>query len=602
MAFPPRFLDEIRARVSLAGVISKHLKLTRKGREYTGLCPFHNEKTPSFTVNEAKGFYHCFGCGAHGSIFDFEININNLSFLEAVEKLASEAGLEMPESTPEQIARTKEQATLYDVTEKACLFFEKQLRLPVGRSAMDYLKKRGLDEKTISHFRLGYAPAGNALRTELLRENIEQERMASAGLISIRDDGRTPYDYFRNRIIFPITDRKNRVIAFGGRVMGDGQPKYLNSPETPVFSKGHVLYGLSQARKSAFEKQEIIVTEGYMDVIALNSAGYENCVAPLGTALTESQMQELWRISPEPILCFDGDNAGRRAALRAADRALPILKPGISFRFAILPHGSDPDDFIHTEGSAAFGDLLRAAAPLSDVVWKKLLSGPKVDTPERRDALEKGINDAVSDSGDSITKQYYRRDLRDRLWQMFSSKRRNTQTTRNKKYWNKEDSVSSVVPAIFPRKDEGKKLLACIICCPEVSGNWLEDYARLRFDNPVFDKIAEALINELVDNPDHSFQTLYNAIHTAGHNKALDKLKTHIEIIEQKNLSLDDANSELEALVTGLQETALSKEINEISKAMETEKDTEAFEGMWKHLQILREERIKMREKHEEGI
>ncbi|MCK5296848.1 MAG: hypothetical protein KAJ75_08150, partial [Alphaproteobacteria bacterium] len=207
-----------------------------------------------------------------------------------------------------------------------------------------------------------------------------------------------------------------------------------------------------------------------------------------------------------------------------------------------------------------------------------------------------------SDIGDSITRQYYRRDLRDRLWQMFSSKRRNTQTTRNKKYWNKEDSVSSVVPAIFPRKDEGKKLLACIICCPEVSGNWLEDYARLRFDNPVFDKIAEALINELVDNPDHSFQTLYNAIHTAGHNKALDKLKTHIEIIEQKNLSLDDANSELEALVTGLQETALSKEINEISKAMETEKDTEAFEGMWKHLQILREERIKMREKHEEGI
>ncbi|MEK9724579.1 MAG: DNA primase, partial [Rhodospirillaceae bacterium] len=357
MAFSEQFLDELRGRVGLADVVGRRVKLTRKGREHSGLCPFHKEKTPSFTVNEEKGFYHCFGCQAHGSVFDFVMETEGLSFPEAVERLAVEAGMEVPRDTPEDRVRQKQRQTLFDVTEAAAVAFEKALRMPEGRVAREYLAGRGLDEATVTRFRLGFAPAGRTwLRTDMARANVEAGPLVAAGLL-IQPDSGEPYDRFRGRVMFPITDRRGRVIAFGGRILGDGEPKYLNSPETPLFHKGNNLYGLHLAGLAARQADRLIVTEGYMDVIALAQAGFAEAVAPLGTALTEDQIALLWKVVREPVLCFDGDAAGQRAATKAAGRALSQLKPGYGLRFAILPTGEDPDSLVQKRGAAAMQAL-----------------------------------------------------------------------------------------------------------------------------------------------------------------------------------------------------------------------------------------------------
>ena len=356
MAFPPRFLDELRQRCSLADVVGRRVRLTKRGREYVGLCPFHNEKTPSFNVVEDKGFFHCFGCGAHGDVIGFLMQNGGLGFREAVEQLAGEAGLEVPQSTPQERERAQRQVDLQDAMEAACVFFQAQLEAPAGRTGLAYLERRGLDAATIRRFRLGFAPDGREALKRALAGKIPEALLVEGGLLRRPEDGGATYDYFRNRVIFPIGDRGGRIIAFGGRVIGEGQPKYLNSPETPLFQKGRVLYGWAAARANAAKEPSAIVTEGYMDVIALHRAGFATAVAPLGTALTEAQLEELWKLAPEPILCFDGDAAGERAALRAADRALPLLRPGISLRFAALPAGEDPDTLI-----ARYGKIGRAS-------------------------------------------------------------------------------------------------------------------------------------------------------------------------------------------------------------------------------------------------
>ena len=339
MAIAPDFLDEIRARVGLGDVIARHVSLRRAGRELTGLCPFHNEKTPSFTVSEEKGFFHCFGCGAHGDVIGFVMRQEGLSFPEAVERLAGEAGLEVPKATPEEREAAKRAATLHDVMERACRFFEDELQGPRGVDARSYFARRGIDEETRARFRLGYAPdSKTGLRNAVMDGSHPEALLVEAGLL-IRPDNGTPYDRFRGRVIFPIADRRGRVIAFGGRLLGDGKPKYLNSPDTPLFSKGRVLYGMATAREAAHRNGRVIVTEGYTDVIALNRAGFAESVAPLGTALTESHLHALWRMAPEPVLCFDGDAAGKRAAYRAAERAVPLLEPGRSLQFVTLPPG-----------------------------------------------------------------------------------------------------------------------------------------------------------------------------------------------------------------------------------------------------------------------
>jgi DNA primase len=417
MAFPPGFLDELRARLSLSDIVGRKVALKRRsGAEFAGLCPFHNEKTPSFTVNNKKGFFHCFGCGAHGDAVGFVMKTEGLSFPEAVEKLAREAGLAVPRATPAERERADRVASLQQIIEEAARWFQKQLRLPVGRQGLDYLRGRGLDEPTIDDFRLGFAPdVRDGLLAALKREGVPVDKIVEAGLAIQPEDQREAYDRFRGRVMFPINDRRGRVIAFGGRVLGAGEPKYLNSPETPLFHKGANLYCLDRARLAATKDQPVIVAEGYMDVIALHTAGFTGAVAPLGTALTESQMFELWKLTDEPFLCFDGDNAGRRAAARAAERALPLLQAGKSLRFLALPAGEDPDSLLRTRGADAIRRILGLARPLADVVWEMEAEGRATDTPERRASLQRAIEQRVADIADPMVRDYYRTDMRARL-------------------------------------------------------------------------------------------------------------------------------------------------------------------------------------------
>ncbi len=425
MAFPHQFLDELKLRTSLPEVIGRRVQLRKKGREWEGLCPFHKEKTPSFTVNEEKGFYHCFGCGEHGSVFDFVMKTDGLSFPEAVERLAHDAGMQVPQDTPEERQRSERRKSLEDVTEAACAWFERNLHMPEGKAALDYLKDRGLDDKTIKTFRLGFAPnSRNALKGALLRDGVQETMLVDAGLL-IRppddrpDDGRdnTPYDRFRGRVMFPIMSRQGRVIAFGGRIMGDGEPKYLNSPETPIFHKGQVLYGLGQALAAARKSGHMIVTEGYMDVIALHMAGFHEAVAPLGTALTEDHLRALWKVVREPVLCFDGDNAGRRAAARAAERALPLLKSGYGLRFAELPQGDDPDTLVRNRGVEAMQGVLDSALPLSEVLWRMESGGRPPNTPEGKASLQSKLGEYARRIEDPTVRSHFAASFKDRIWQ-----------------------------------------------------------------------------------------------------------------------------------------------------------------------------------------
>jgi DNA primase len=421
MAFPPRFLDEIRNRLSLAEAIGRRVKLTRRGREFVGLCPFHHEKSPSFTVVEEKNFYHCFGCGAHGDVIGFTMRTEGIPFPEAVEKLAGEAGLPLPERDPRAEEHARIAKTLYDANEAAAEWFAAQLYTPEGRTALEYLKRRGLEDGTIARFRLGYAPESrDAVKRALVPKGYAEAQLLEAGLLVKPDDGRSPYDRFRGRVMFPISDKRGRVIAFGGRVLGDEKPKYLNSPDTPLFHKGRVLYAYREARAAANGGAEVIVAEGYMDVIALHQGGFEGAVAPLGTALTEAQIEELWRVKPEPLLCFDGDEAGRRAAARAAERVLPILKPGHSLRFVFLPDGEDPDSLIREGGAGAMKGVLAQAVPLVDWLWRMETHGRALDTPERRAALRKSVMERAAAIPERSVQAQYAAEFEARLGRLFA--------------------------------------------------------------------------------------------------------------------------------------------------------------------------------------
>lgn len=421
MGFTPDFLDEIRNRLPVSDVVGRKVRLTRKGREHTGLCPFHNEKTPSFTVNDDKGFYHCFGCGAHGDVINFTLETEGLSFPETVERLAGQAGLQMPERTEYDAKKAKVKKTLYDLMEAVTHWFESQLMAEIGREGRDYIQKRGLTKQTVKQFRLGYSPNNRtALKDAMLaRSEFTEEMLIESGMLIKPDEGDS-YDRFRGRIMFPITDRQGRVVAFGGRAMSaNAKAKYLNSPETPLFHKGRLLYNLSGARKAAFEKGRLLVAEGYMDVIALAQAGFPEGVAPLGTAVTEDQIREMWRLAPEPMMCFDGDKAGQRAALRVVDRALPLIKPGHSLKFVYMPDGEDPDSFVAGQGARAFETLLGDAVPLANVLWSELIGGVDVSTPEQRAGLEQKIARTLSDIKDEKIQGYYENDFGKRLKNLF---------------------------------------------------------------------------------------------------------------------------------------------------------------------------------------
>ena len=412
MALPPGFLDELRSRTPLAPLIGRRVRIERSGRQWKACCPFHGEKTPSFHIYDDH--YHCFGCGAHGDAITFVMQAEGASFAEAVERLAGEAGLEVPRPSPQAAERERRRHDLTAVLDLAARHFQGRLFLPEGRRALDYLLGRGLGEATIRRFGLGWSPGRGALTADLGREGVEPALMADAGLTRADPEGGRVRELFFERVMFPIRDRAGRVISFGGRVLGDGQPKYLNGPETALFSKRRTLYGLDLAR--AVREAKIVVVEGYLDVIALHQAGFAGAVAPLGTALTEDHLAELWRLSPAPVLCFDGDAAGRRAALRTIELALPRLAHDRSLRFAALPEGEDPDTLVRRQGAGAMRAALDAARPLAEALFDLLREATGDRGPEQRAALRVRIDAAAKLIPDRALAAEYGRAMRDRLY------------------------------------------------------------------------------------------------------------------------------------------------------------------------------------------
>ncbi|EJW10581.1 DNA primase [Rhodovulum sp. PH10] len=417
MRFPPEFLDDLRARLPVSEVVGRRVKLKKAGREWKGLSPFNKEKTPSFFVNDSKGMWFDFSSGKNGTIFDFVMATEGLSFPEAVERLAQQAGMPMPKSSPEAARQAKHGRTLLEVVELAAQFFEATLATRAGARARGYLADRGLDPATQVKFRIGYAPPDRfALKEHLGGQGVSVEDMVEAGLLVAGDDIPVPYDRFRDRVIFPIGDLRGRIVAFGGRALDkDVSAKYLNSPETSLFHKGGLLYNGAAAREAVHKGAQLIGVEGYVDVIAMVTAGFPGTVAPLGTSLTPDQLAVMWKIADEPLLCFDGDSAGRRAAFRAVDLALPLLQPGKSLYFATLPQGHDPDDLIRASGPAAMADVLASAQPLAEVLWMRETEAGTFDTPERRAGLEARISTLLGEIAHEGVRKYYREDLTARL-------------------------------------------------------------------------------------------------------------------------------------------------------------------------------------------
>jgi len=435
LRFSPTFLDDIRDRVPISDVIGRRVTWDRRKTQaargdFWACCPFHGEKSPSFHCEDRKGRYHCFGCGVSGDHFRFLTELEGLNFPEAVEQIADMAGVPMPQPDPEAERREEQRTTLLDVMEMATQFFQDQLQTAVGAKARAYLRERGLTGKTIETFRLGFAPdSRNALKEHLAQKGASKEQIEACGLVVHGPDIPVSYDRFRDRIMFPILSAREKVIAFGGRAMSaDAPAKYLNSNENELFSKGSILYNYARARKSiqgADGADTIIAVEGYMDVIALYQAGIENAVAPLGTALTENQLDLLWKLTPQPVLCFDGDGAGIRAANRGVDLALPRLVPGKSVRFAMLPDGKDPDDLVKHDGRAPFDAVMAQARPLADMVWNRETSGGGFDTPEKRAELEARMKSIVAVIADENVRRHYQQDVRDRLNAFFQGSQRN---------------------------------------------------------------------------------------------------------------------------------------------------------------------------------
>jgi DNA primase len=415
----PQWLDELRARTTLSSVIMPSVKLIRAGREWKACCPFHNEKTPSFTVNDDKGFYHCFGCGAHGDAIRFLTDNRGMPFMDAIKELAAKAGMEVPAPDPKAREQAERTASLTDVMAEVAKWYTEQLDGLAGADAREYLKRRGIDAVTAQRFGLGLAPDNRTALKRALGKKLGEDKLVETGMLIQPEEGeKESYDRFRGRLMIPIRDPRGRVIGFGGRILGEGEPKYLNSPQTSLFDKGRTLYNLDRAGPASRTAKRLIVVEGYMDVIALDRAGIAEVVAPNGTALTEGQLERLWRLDPSPILCFDGDNAGKKAAIRAATRALPLLRPDRTLRFVELPAGQDPDDIIRSGGRDAFEELLATPEPLDARLWRYELDAERLTTPEAWAGLKERLAAHANSIGHADLGRMYREDWLDRFYKL----------------------------------------------------------------------------------------------------------------------------------------------------------------------------------------
>ena len=517
--------------------------------DFWACCPFHGEKSPSFHAEDRKGRYHCFGCGVSGDQFTFLVEAEGLSFPQAVEQLAAEAGVPMPARDARSEAREAERASLYDVMEAAAKFFEAQLHQPDGAKARAYLRDRSLTPDVQRRFRIGYAPGSRkAVKEHLGANGIATEQMVEAGLLVAGDDIPIPYDRFRDRVMFPITDGRGRVIAFGGRALAaDAQAKYLNSPETPLFHKGRVLYNGQAARAASRKGGHVVAVEGYIDVIACVTAGFEATVAPLGTALTEDQMQLLWQIADEPILCFDGDEAGLKAAFRAIDVALPHLAPGKSLRFAVLPEGQDPDDLIRAEGPEALRKVLGGALPMVEMLWQRETRGQSFDTPERRAGVEQALRAAAASVADPSVRRHYEVAVRERVDREFGMRpvsRRSGQfrpggqpgragfgQQRFRAIEGGGTPSASLLATSLVRHNPGRAhqpslsdavLIGGLIAHPELAEERLELLSECRFATPEFARLVDALAAAVAESAELSTEQLIDRLQATGHGPATE--------------------------------------------------------------------------------
>jgi DNA primase len=524
------FLDELRSRLRLSEIIGQRIAVSRKGREFQACCPFHNEKTPSFTINDEKEFFHCFGCGAHGDHIGFIMRHDNLPFMEAIEVLATQAGMQVPKPTAQEREKFDRQDLYYKIMEDAAKFFTAQLHEQKNADILNYLRGRDLRDDTINAFRIGYAPDdAQALRLFLKSKGYNDADMHTLCLTKKSSRGTDDYAFFRDRVMFPVMDKKGRVVAFGGRVLPESirpidlssnftPPKYLNSSETPLFHKGHIVYNLSNARAAANDGLPLIVAEGYADVIALAQAGFKGSVAPLGTALTEAQITLLWDIIPasnfseikEPYLCFDGDNAGQRAAIRAMEKLLPLLRPGVSARFAFMPDKMDPDDLIRQEGATAMQNVLDRAIPLHDMIWRYLTHGKDLSRPEQRAALMDAIDKMVVQIADKNIQQSYRQILREKYYNNFKN---------NKIPSYKAKNQSFSVPLSRPNANRDlpvRLILGIIIQQPHLYDIYEEKLASFKVENPMLDALRQNVISILSDTSGLTHEKLLIAMDSIG--------------------------------------------------------------------------------------
>ena len=519
MRFSPSFLEEIRDRIPIADVVGRRVTFDRKKSnpskgDFWACCPFHGEKTPSFHCENQKGRYHCFGCGVSGDHFRFLTKLDGLSFPEAVERLANEAGVAMPAVDPQAMEREQKKASLYDVMQLAVDFFRDQLQAAEGAKARAYLRDRRLSPAVQNDFQLGYAPSSrNVLKEYLVSKGVDHRRIEACGLVVFGPEIAVSYDRFRDRIMFPILDARSRPIAFGGRALSADVPaKYLNSPETELFSKSNVLYNYAKARKAVERGGSLIVCEGYIDVIALHAAGFETAVAPLGTALTEPQIELTWRVGGEPTLCFDGDEAGLNAAFRSIDTALSGLKPGRSLRFALLPEGEDPDDLIGRAGPEAFQQVLDSTRPLADMLWRRETDGRVFDTPEKRAELERTVVGVISQIGEKNVKRHYQQDMRNRLASFFGTVEGQKGGWRDQgkgpggarrgsparqKFAVSDSLMNSALvksgPAAFSLRE--CVLLGTVLNHPDIGLAHFDQFAALDIEHPDLKKVHRVLLN-----------------------------------------------------------------------------------------------------------
>lgn len=617
MRFSDGFLDEIRQRLSIHEVVGEHViwdkrKSQPNRGDYWACCPFHGEKTPSFHADDRKGIYHCFGCGVTGDHFRFLTEKAGMSFPEAVEKLAGMAGVPMPARDEREEARDEARRTLYDVMEVAAQYFEAALANNIGARARGYLNERGVSAQAQTRFRIGYAPdSRNGLKEHLAANGVSAQDMVDTGLVASRDDDPLTYDRFRNRVMFPITDFRGRIVAFGGRALSPDVPaKYLNSPETVLFQKRLVLYNGKDARTAARDGKPVIVVEGYLDVVAAVMAGFEGAIAPMGTALTEEHVQMLWRMSETPILCFDGDAAGQRAAERAVGIVLPLLQPGKTVKIATLPEGLDPDDLIRQQGRNAFADVIERSRSLSDLVWSIETGGGMMpETPEARAALEGRLRERANGIADQSVRRHYLQAFDERLAAFF-------QPVRQARYEPRRDGRRDGRP-VYGQQNRGTPrlvvsdtlrnsrllkpgkaadatpreavILMSLINHPDLAESRMEDLAGLEFASPAARKLHSAVLALLSADHDLQPQALREALGARGFGEQIERMEV---LLAKQGVWQVTAESAVQDAETGLKHALAlhykSVELNRALKAAENALDVDWTEDSFSRLQDIK--------------